>query len=249
MTWHYSCQKQSLLIVVAAAAEVITFYFSSLRRHPSSHTHTKGFSPALPNRLVPDPRRGEGGSILYGFWSGSRLRFEGEGQPRTCGFTGRAVSSEEKNKTKNTSFDSVFQNPCCVSGRRGLYFVPVEILPLCGAVLQGPRCVFLSIKLPIFNIQGSFPKNDLTWEGSPEDEESKESEMTLSEVRGIVLLFVCSVSLSWNALLLDFISSLTSERVCLNLPIVIIRRDPLPSWHIGVTENRVLPAKEAHSSF
>ena len=26
-------------------------------------------------------------------------------------FTGRAASSEEKNKTKNTSFDSVFQNP------------------------------------------------------------------------------------------------------------------------------------------
>ena len=97
----------------------------------------------------------------------------------------------------------MFQNPCCVSGRRGLYFVPVEILPLCGAVLQGPRCVFLSIELPIFNSQGSLPKNDLTWEGSPEDEESKESEMTLSEVRGIVLLFVCSVSLSWNALFFE----------------------------------------------
>ena len=43
----------------------------------------------------------------------------------------------------------MFQNPCCVSGRRGLYFVPVEILPLCGAVLQGARCVFLSIEQPI----------------------------------------------------------------------------------------------------
>ena len=32
-----------LLIVVAAAGEVITFYFSSLRRLPSSHTHTKAF--------------------------------------------------------------------------------------------------------------------------------------------------------------------------------------------------------------
>ena len=77
-------------------------------------------------------------------------------------FTGRAASSEEKNKTKNASFESVFQNPCCVSGRRGLYFVPVEILPLCGAVLQGARCVFLSIKQSIFNIQGSLPKTDLT---------------------------------------------------------------------------------------
>ena len=77
-------------------------------------------------------------------------------------FTGRAASSEEKNKTKNTSFDSVFQNPFCVSGRRGLYFVPVEILPLCGAVLQGARCVFLGIEQSIFNIQGSLPKTDLT---------------------------------------------------------------------------------------
>ena len=94
----------------------------------------------------------------------------------------------------------MFQNPCCVSGGRALCFVPVEILPLCGAVLQGPRCFFLSIEQPILNTQGSLPKADLTWEGSPEEEESKESEMTLSEVRGIVLLFVCSVSLSWNAL-------------------------------------------------
>ena len=51
--------------------------------------------------------------------------------------------------------------------------------------------------------------------------------------------FDCSVCLSWNALFLDLISSLTSERVCLNLPIVFIRRDPLPSWHIGVSENRI----------
>ena len=48
VTYRYSCQsllihRLLLLIVVAAAAEVITFYFSSLRRHPSSHTHTKGF--------------------------------------------------------------------------------------------------------------------------------------------------------------------------------------------------------------
>ena len=77
-------------------------------------------------------------------------------------FTERAASPEEKNKTKNTSFDSVFQNPCCVSGRRGLCFVPVEILPLCGAVLQGARCVFLGIEQSIFNIQGSLPKTDLT---------------------------------------------------------------------------------------
>ena len=60
--------------------------------------------------------------------------------------------------------------------------------------------VFLSIEQPIFNIQGSLPMTDLTWKGSPEEEESKESEMTRSEVRGIVLLFVCSVSLSWKAL-------------------------------------------------
>ena len=48
MTYCYSYQnllihRMLLLIVVAAAAEVITFYFWSLRRHPSSHTHTKGF--------------------------------------------------------------------------------------------------------------------------------------------------------------------------------------------------------------
>ena len=109
--------------------------------------------------------------------------------------------------------------------------------------------VFLSIEQPIFIIQGSLPMTDLTWKGSPEEEESKESEMARFEVRVIILLFVCSVSLSWNALFLDLISSLTSDRVCLNLPIVIIRRDPLPSWHIGVTENRALPAKEAHWSF
>ena len=77
-------------------------------------------------------------------------------------FTGRAASSEEKNKTKNTSFNSVFQSPCCVRGRRRLCFVPVEILPLCGAVLQGPRCFFLSIEQPILNTQGSLPKTDLT---------------------------------------------------------------------------------------
>ena len=50
-------------------------------------------------------------------------------------FTGRAANSEEKNKTKKASFDSVFQNPCCVSGRRRLCFGPVEIIPLCVAVL------------------------------------------------------------------------------------------------------------------
>ena len=72
------------------------------------------------------------------------------------------MSSEEKNKTKNTSFDSVFQNLCYVRGRRGSCFVPVEILRLCGAVLQGPRCIFLSIEQPIFNTQGSLPKADLT---------------------------------------------------------------------------------------
>ena len=77
-------------------------------------------------------------------------------------FTGRAANSEEKNKTKKASFDSVFQNPCCVSGRRGFCFVPVEILPLCVAVLQGPQCVFRSIGQPIFNTQGSLPKTDLT---------------------------------------------------------------------------------------
>ena len=48
MTYRYSCQnllihRLLLLIVVAAAAEVIMFYFWSLRRHPSSHTPTKGF--------------------------------------------------------------------------------------------------------------------------------------------------------------------------------------------------------------
>ena len=48
----------------------------------------------------------------------------------------------------------MFQSPCCVRGRRRLCFVPVEILPLCGAVLQGARCVFLSIEQPILNTQG-----------------------------------------------------------------------------------------------
>ena len=45
----------------------------------------------------------------------------------------------------------MFQNPCCVRGRGGLWFVRVKILPLCGAVLQGARCGFLSIEQPIFN--------------------------------------------------------------------------------------------------
>ena len=75
--------------------------------------------------------------------------------------TGTAPSSE-KNKTENTSFVSVFQNLCYVRGRRGSCFVPVEILRVCGAVLQGPRCIFLSIEQPIFNTQGSLPKTDLT---------------------------------------------------------------------------------------
>ena len=77
-------------------------------------------------------------------------------------FTGRASSSEEKNKAKNTSFNSLLQNTCCVSGRRGLCVGPVEYLPLCVAVLQAPRCDYLSIEQPIFNTQGPLPKTDLT---------------------------------------------------------------------------------------
>ena len=97
-------------------------------------------------------------------------------------FTGRAASSEEKNKTKNTSFDSVFQNPCCVSGGRALCFVPVEILPLCGS---GTSVCFSKFSTAYFQ---HFPSLILP-EKEAQREESKESEMTPSEGRGIVLLF------------------------------------------------------------
>lgn len=66
------------------------------------------------------------------FGQGLALRFEREGQPRTCGFHRKRREFREKNKTKNTSFNSVFQNPCCVRGLRRLCFVPVEILPTVG---------------------------------------------------------------------------------------------------------------------
>ena len=130
----------------------------------------------------------------------------------------------------------MFQNPCCVCGRRGLWFVPVEILPLCRAMLQGARCGFVSTEQPIFNPRVTY--QDWSYlRRKTRRKGSKESEMTRSQVRGIAR--VCSVSLSWNAVSLGLISSLTSERVCLNLLIVIIPRDPLPSWHIGVTENSI----------
>ena len=97
-------------------------------------------------------------------------------------FTGGAASSEEKNETKNTSFESVFQNPWCVGDPRGLWFVPVEILPLCGAALQGARCVFLSIERPVFRVTS----RDWSYlRRKPEEEESKESEMIPSQVRGL----------------------------------------------------------------
>lgn len=63
------------------------------------------------------------------------------------------------------------------------------------AALQDLGVLFSSTELLIFNSQGP-SKNDLTLKRvGPEGlRESKESEMTRSEVRDIVFLFVCSVS-------------------------------------------------------
>ena len=94
----------------------------------------------------------------------------------------------------------MFQSPCCVRGRRRLCFVPVEILPLCGAVLQGARCVFLSIEQPILNTQGVTSQDWSYLRRKPRGRGKQGVRNDSFRGKRHSPFVCCSVSLSWNAL-------------------------------------------------
>ena len=62
---------------------------------------------------------------------------------------------------------------------------------MCVFVSQEEGMLILSIKQPVVNIQDSLLKTDLSRERSPDAEERKESEMTLSQVK-VIFGFVYS---------------------------------------------------------